>query len=357
MMLDHNKGFTLIEILISLAISGIVLASLVKVVSLSTQTTENLEDKETLQRAYFITLGEIKSNGIAPQPKSGKEENSNTDLTYAKGNFPFSVDGQISNENLIYEVDRGILSIAKNIYYDPGDLIKNEIVIPSNKYAFNICIHLIKKLFPSNNTTTPNYTIKLSLVDPKDSSITRDLIIGPGDLMVALGCSNRMSLVAAKSKEILALTDNLKFAEVNIQQKKLHQERLKIQESIARSVSDLISSEISYTQLQFFYITTLLFGAVTQLWEIYQNFDAKSLPYVSAILTATTTMIVILKDIEILGELEKIHSSELLKNIEAQIERSLNDSKLADSHEKNIRRKLSDAVIEYQNTYSEGILK
>lgn len=358
MKYHFNKGFTLLEILIGLAISGIMAISLVKVTSMTTLTIENLEKKEILQRAYYTTLGDIRSRGFAPLPLPSSQQDPNPKSIYAKGFLPYSIDSQINDKSIIYQVDTALLSTAEsNIYYDPGNLIKNKIAKPAKLNSFNICIRLLERLKSSNNFAIPNYVIKLSLTDTQNSNILTDLFIGPGDLMVALGCTNRMSLIAANSKAILALSDDLKFADINIKQKKLHQDRLNTQESIFYSILDLIAFTILVNNQDIAAAAVMTIGAGYQLLEIAFNLDNRSLPVVSLLLTSATTLIIILNTIGGHTDIAKNYYLELLNNNATKIIKSLLDSALADAYKQLITVQYSSAVVEFENNYSEGILR
>ena len=353
-----NKGFSLLEILIGLAISGVLAASLVKVTSMTTLTIENLEKKETLQRAYFTILGDMRSRGFAPLPLPSSEQDPNPNSISAKGFLPYSIDSQINDKSILYQVDTVLLPSAESkFYYDPGNLIKNKITNPAKLNSFNICIHLLERSKAFDNFAIPNYVIKLSLIDTQNSDILKDLLIGPGDLMVALGCTNRMSLIAANSKAILALADNLKFADINIKQKKLHQDRLNAEESISKSILDIFALAILANNQDLAQYAAMAIGAGYQLSEIFTNLDHRSLPMVSLMLTSVSTLIITLNTVRGHTDIAKNYYLELINNTATKIIKSLLDSALADVYKQLIIDKYSAAVVEFENNYSEGILR
>jgi len=353
-----NKGFSLLEVLIGLVISGIMAASLVKVTSMTTLTIENLEKKETLQRTYFTILGDIRSRGFAPLPLPSSEQDPNPNSIYAKGFLPYSIDSQINGKSVLYQVDTSLLSTAEsNLYYDPGNLIKNKIANPAKLNSLNICIHLLERSKASGKFANPNYVVKLSLIDTQNSDILTDLLLGPGDLMVALGCTNRMSLIAANSKAILALADNLKFADINIKQKKMHQDRLNAQESILNSILDIFALAILANNQDLAQYAAMTIGAGFQLFEIVMNLDHRSLPIVSLMLTSVSTLIITLNTIRGHNDIAKKYYLELINNNANKIIKSLLDSALADAYKQLTIDKYSAAVVEFENNYSEGILR
>ncbi len=73
-MRDHEKGFTLIEVMVSMAILAIALVALI---GLRNRSIKNVKEAEDLSRASLIAeklMGEIQLLGLQTTKKEGVEE-------------------------------------------------------------------------------------------------------------------------------------------------------------------------------------------------------------------------------------------------------------------------------------------